>query len=360
MRFSLFHFARFLGIAVLISLLGIFPSRAFAELNGLSPYTNNPILAVVDGEPMILDDLKNAQIHDTMLQLYQMQAQVLKERVVRKLAIKHPEMKIEGEVPLPSNDDVIRFYKNTPGIMEMGSLEKMRDEIIEYLSKIYRNAYVDERYQLAIKKGWAKIYLKPPLQFKLKAQIGTAKLWFEEDDGPSRRVFLLEYSDFECPFCKRVQGTLAELRKHYGKEVQFGYRHFPLGFHKEAKYMAESVECARDQGKFWELHKLFYSIDGPMVSTKLDKYAKKAGVSNLKRFKACIKDGKYKSRVLDDLNEGMKLGIRGTPTFILGAYDLDTHTVHGELLSGAVSGEKFKKVIEKYLSISQAEANLAR
>ena len=80
----------------------------------------------------------------------------------------------------------------------------------------------------------------------------------------------------------------------------------------------------------------------------------------IKDFLTPTKDGKYKDRILNDLNEGMNLGIRGTPTFILGAYDTDTRTVSGELLSGAVSEKKFKKAIEKYLSASRAEANLVR
>lgn len=359
MRFFPFQFARSLGTSILISFLGIVPQAA-AESNELRPYTNNPILAIVDGEPLILDDVKNSQIHDTMVQLYQMQSQVLKESVLKKLVNNHPELKLGDGVPLPSQDDIARFYKNTLGIKEMGTLEKMRGEITGYLKKVYRGAYVDERYQLAIKKGWAKIYLKPPLEFKLRAQISTAKLWFEEGDESSRRVFLLEYSDFQCPFCRRVQNTLSNLRDHYSKDVQFGYRHFPLEFHKEAKYMAESVECARDQGKFWELHKLLYTNTDSVPKTKLHQYAKKAGVSNIRRFQTCLKEGKYKDRVLNDLNEGMKLGIRGTPTFILGAYDTDTRTVQGELLSGAVSEEKFKKAIEEYLSASRAEANLVR
>jgi protein-disulfide isomerase len=185
-------------------------------------------------------------------------------------------------------------------------------------------------------------------------------LWFDEGDSSSRRVFLLEYSDFQCPFCKRVQGTLGKLRKLYSKEVQFGYRHFPLEFHKEARYMAESVECARDQGRFWELQKLFYDNKDPVSRTNLRQFAKKAGVKNMRRFQTCLKERKYKDRVSNDLREGMKLGIRGTPTFILGTYDPETLTVHGELMSGAVSLEKFKASIEKYLSIFRAEANLPR
>lgn len=359
MQFLPVQFIRFLGIPILISLLGVSPPQTAAESNEPRPYINNPIVAIVDGEPVVLEDLENAQIHDAMVQLYQMQSRVLKEKVLEKLAKKHPELTLD-EAPLPSRDDVAGFYKNTLGIKEMGTLGKMRAEITEYLTKVFRSAHVEERYQLALKKGWAKVYLQPPLEFKLKAQVKTAKLWFDENDESSRRVFLLEYSDFQCPFCKRVQGTLDKLREQYSKEVQFGYRHFPLEFHKEAKYMAEAVECARDQGKFWQLQKLLYNNSNPVSRANLHQFAKKAGVKNIRRFQTCLKERKYKSRILLDLKDGMKLGIRGTPTFILGTFDTDTRTVHGELMSGAVSEEKFKKAIEKYLSISSAEANLAR
>jgi len=359
MRFYSLQLLKALGVSAVIFLL-LLPSYVHAESKELHPHTNNPILAIVDGESLTLEDLKNSQIHDAMVQLYQIQTHVLKERVIAKLAKNHPELKLESEVPLPAEEDIVLFYENTPGIKEMGTLEKMRSEIVGYLEKIFRSTYIDNRYQLAIKKGWAEIYLQPPLEFKLKAKVSTAKLWFDEDDNLARKVFLLEYSDFQCPFCKRVQGTLDKLRAQYSKEVQFGYRHFPLDFHKEARYMAESVECAREQGKFWELQKLLYANSDSVSRVKLHQYAKKAGVKNARRFQTCLKDRKYKDRVLNDLKEGMELGIRGTPTFILGFYDTDTRVVHGELLSGAVSEEKFKKAIEKYLSTSRTEASLAQ
>ena len=356
MHFSLLQVFKFLAILAVTFSTGLY---SYAEVKELSPHTNNPVLAVVDGEPITLEDLKNSQIHEAMVQLYQVQGQALKERVIAELAKNHPELKLEDEVPLPSESDVIRFYESTPGIKEMGTIEKMRGEITGYLKKVFRSTYVNDRYQLAVKKGWAKIYLQPPLEFKLKAKVNTAKLWFDEDDGLSREVFLLEYSDFQCPFCKRVQGTLSKLRELYSKEVQFGYRHFPLDFHKEARYMAESVECAREQEKFWALQKLLYDNKDPFSQAKIHRYAKNAGVKDLQKFQSCLKERKYKDRVLNDLKEGMRLGIRGTPTFILGTYDKENRVVHGELMSGAVSVEKFKEVFEKYLSISRAEASLA-
>ena len=360
MYFSSLQLFKVLKVSAIIYLLGLLPSYTYAEAKELRPHTNNPILAIVDGEPLTLEDLRNSQIHDAMVQLYRIQSQVLKEAVLAKLTKNHPDLKLGDEVPLPSEGDVVRFYENTPGIKEMGTLEKMRSEITEYLKKIFRNTYIEDRYQLAIKKGWAKVYLQPPLEFKLKAQVSTAKFWFDEDDGLTRKVFLLEYSDFQCPFCRRVQGTLNKLRDHYSKEVQFGYRHFPLDFHKEARFMAESVGCARDQGKFWELQKLLYAAGDSVSRAKLHQYAKKSGVKNARRFQACLKARKYKERVLNDLKEGMKLGIRGTPSFILGTYDADARVIHGELMSGAVSEEKFKQVIEKYLSTSRAEASVAQ
>jgi protein-disulfide isomerase len=188
-------------------------------------------------------------------------------------------------------------------------------------------------------------------------------LWAGEDAKISRKVFLLEYSDFQCPFCKRVQSTLKKLRKNYSEKVQFGYRHFPLPFHKEATFLAEAVECARDQNKFWEMQSVLYDIDDEtfvLSEVELVKLAKKAGVKNLKDFQTCAQKRKYKSRVTEDIRAGARLGIQGTPTFILGIYDLENGTVSGEMFSGAVSNEKFVEVIEKYLSLSRAEAKLVR
>jgi len=353
------HLARSLGIPVLTVFLTLSFSQASAEPSNLRPYDNNPVLAVVEGEPIILDDLKTQEIHGVMVQLHQMQELALKEKILEKLSGKHPEMKL-SQIPVPDRDDITRFYQSTPAVKELGTLEKMEGEIQEYLKKMFRTSYIEDRYQMAIKKGWAKVYLQPPLEFKLRAEIKTAKLWFEGDDGRSRRIFLLEYSDFQCPFCKRVQGTLDRLRKKYGKEVQFGYRHFPLDFHKGAKFLAESVECARDQDRFWEFQKILYEHSSTIERTNIYPYAKKAGVMNLRQFRTCVQERKYKNRVLNDFRDGIKLGIRGTPTFILGTFDPDTRTVSGDFMSGAVSEEKFSQVIEKYLSISRAEARLPR
>ena len=352
----------FLTLISLFLIFVVFPASLFADPPPVQIYTNNPVVATVDGEYLMMDDLKNAQIHDAMSQLHSMQSRLLKEKILQELTKKHPGF-LDDDVPEVTAKEITRFYETTPGVKQLGTLEKMRDEIREYLEKTYRDSYIEEKYQHALEKKWVKIYLKPPSEFRVVAQVGTAMLWHNEDSKKYRKVFVLEYSDFQCPFCKRVQGTLDTLRKTYSDKVQFGYRHFPLPFHKEAKVLAEAVECARDQGRFWQLQSILYehtSDSQNLAEADIINLAKKAGVRELKDFQKCWKGRKYTTRVSDDVREGVRLGIQGTPTFVLGLYDPDSGTVSGEMFSGAVAEDRFVQAIEKYLALTRAEAKLVR
>ena len=117
-----------IGCLILFSLLLFFPSISFSDPVKRSYYSNNPIVAEVDGEPIHLDDLKHVRIQDALVQLHQMKTRALKERVLEKLAKKHPEF--TGKAKLKVSDaEVKNFYEQTPGIKELGSLQQMRAEI---------------------------------------------------------------------------------------------------------------------------------------------------------------------------------------------------------------------------------------
>ncbi len=329
------------------------PASLFADPVVSSFYSNNPIVAEVDGEPIHLDDLKHARIQEALVQLYQMKNRSLKEKVLEKLAKKHPELGMETNLKV-SDEEIEKFYNNTPGIKDLGSLQQMQNEIQDYLKNSYRNIYIEQQYQHAVKKGWVKIYLTPPNDFRLQAGVGTAMLW--SDENKLARVFVLEYSDFQCPFCKRVQNTLTQIRKKYSQKVQFGYRHFPLPFHKEAKIFAQAVECARDQDKFWELQRwLFENMTQGYSEKKVLDGAQVSGVKDVDSFRLCLKKGKYLQRVEKDIQDGIEIGIQGTPTFVVGSFDQNSRIVSGEMFSGAVSQEKFVKTIEKYLTLTGRE-----
>ena len=323
-------------------------------------YSNNPVAAEVDGKPIYLDDLKHIRIQEALKQLYEMQTRALKEKILDKLSEKHPDSFLE-KAPKVTQAEIKKFYESNPAIKEIGNLSQVSAEIRDYLEKSFRQVHVDRQYQHGIQQGWVKVYLEPPNDFRLVAGLGTAMLWEKENVPLTRRVFVLEYSDFQCPFCKRVQTTLEKIRKKYSNEVHFGYRHFPLPFHKEAQGLAQAVECARDQDKFWELQSLLYkNISNSANDKEVIGMAKLAGIENIRDFEFCWRNGKYAERVQNDISDGIDLGIQGTPTFILGAYDPENLTVSGEMFSGAVSEEKFIQVIEKYLSSVRTEAKLSR
>jgi protein-disulfide isomerase len=329
-------------------------SLATAESNSkATTYDNNPIIAKLDGQPIFLDDLKNAKIQDNLVQLYRMQKDVLKRQVLSSLLQNHPEIS-DIEPPKLSLGDMKQFYESTPGIKDLGSFEEMKERIRDYLGKIFEANYNDRIYQLALQKGWLVEFLKEPNDFRLVASLGTAVRYFGDSKSTKKKVAVLEYSDFQCPFCKRVQKTLKKLRVEYKDKVQFAYRHFPLPFHKQASSIAEAVECARDQNKFWELQSIIYQKQEVLEVGDILRAADEAGVENMGDFKSCWDGGKYKARVQNDLKEGAQMGIQGTPTFIIGSFDAETDTISGEMFSGAVPEEKFISTIKKYLRAAES------
>lgn len=319
-------------------------------------FHNNPRVAVVEGHDIRLDDLKNPQIQDMMQRLHSMQSILLKQKTIELLQDEHPEI-LEIRAARINREDIIRMYQEEMGLDDMEGLNSaaVQNMIRNYVERLRQDAYLKElnqRYEFAMNKGWVEDYFEAPNDFKLVAGIGTAMLWFKPNQKEPRKVFLMEYSDFLCPFCKKVQTTLNHLRQTYGDKVQFGYRHFPL--HKEAFAIAEAVECARVQGRFWEYQTAVYQDPQAFKSEEaLIRTAHDVGVDNLKEFKACMVEGRFRDRVERDFRQGIEIGIQGTPTFIIGTYNFAESTIHGEMFSGAVSSEQFVRTIEKYIELSK-------
>lgn len=152
-------------------------------------------------------------------------------------------------------------------------------------------------------------------------------------------ITLVEFSDFECPFCERHYPTGNQILSNYKGKVRLVYKHFPLSFHPNAQKAAEASECASEQGKFWEYHdKLFTNQPGGLSTDKFKQWAGELKL-NTKNFNDCLDTGKYAAKVRADSQEGSQKGVNGTPaTFI-----------NGELVSGAVPYEQFKQIIDSLL-----------
>lgn len=153
-------------------------------------------------------------------------------------------------------------------------------------------------------------------------------------------ITLVEFSDFECPFCERHYPTLNKILNDYSGKVRLVYKHFPLGFHPNAQKAAEASECADEQGKFWEYHdKLFENLDTGYSTENFKKWAKDLGL-NSGKFNDCLDSGKFAQKVQNDYQEGIGKGVNGTPaTFI-----------NGQLVSGALPYEAFKQIIDSLLT----------
>jgi protein-disulfide isomerase len=179
----------------------------------------------------------------------------------------------------------------------------------------------------------------------------VVKVSIAKDDhvtgAKSPKIYLVEYSDFQCPYCQSHHNTLAQVMKDYGSKVALVYRHYPLSFHQNADIAANASECASEQGKFWQYHDVLFTKgqgDGTgLGQADLEQYAKNLGL-NFSKFQSCLASKKYSTRISNDITVGNSLGVQGTPaTFIV---DKDGN---GELISGAVPYETFKAAIEAKL-----------
>lgn len=168
---------------------------------------------------------------------------------------------------------------------------------------------------------------------------------------PSATLTLVEFSDYQCPFCRRYfQNTWPELDGDYvvtGK-LRYVFRDFPLEkIHHEAFKAAEAAHCAGDEGKYWEMHDRLFSNQDDLSTDALAAQAAASGL-DVDAFRACVADGANAAKVRADLAEGRKLGVTGTPTFFLGLSD-GNEVKHVKRIRGAHPATVFKQEIEALL-----------
>jgi protein-disulfide isomerase len=151
-----------------------------------------------------------------------------------------------------------------------------------------------------------------PLTAELQAKIAAS-------DAPSfgpadAKVTLVEFSDFECPYCVRAASVVTDIKKNYADKVRFVFRQFPLGFHKDAHGAAQAALAANAEGKFWEFHDKLFANQKAIDTASLEKYAKELG---LKKVTSALSDKTYAAQVDADMKLGAEVGVQGTPTLFI-------------------------------------------
>ncbi len=176
------------------------------------------------------------------------------------------------------------------------------------------------------------------------APVGPVDVPVTDDDhirgNKNAEVTLVEFSDFECPFCGRFKPTVDQALREYGDKIRLVYKHFPLdSIHPYARPAAEASECAAEQGKFWEYHDALFTNQDKLSNEYFGQLATELGL-DANKFSGCVTSGKYKQKVEADYQLGLASGVQGTP-----------HTlVNGIAISGAESYAVVKARIDAALA----------
>jgi protein-disulfide isomerase len=241
---------------------------------------------------------------------------------------------VTSRVAPVSDEDAKKFYEENKGRIS-GQYEPLKERIKQYLTERNRKQAQDAFMKTLRSEAKVAILLEPP-RIDIPVEGSPTR---GEPDAP---IVIVEFSDFECPFCRRSQDTLKVLKQKYPTQIKWVFKDFPLSFHARAMPAAIASRCAGEQGKYWEYHDKLFSGAG-LQETDLDRYAKEIGLDTAK-FAECVKSDRFKQSVNADMELGQSVGVTGTPAFF----------VNGRMLSGAVPPEAFVEIIDDELARKNA------
>jgi len=241
---------------------------------------------------------------------------------------------LKGEIKI-SDAEFKKFVKDR-NIPEANINDQVKERINAYLKDQKKEELAQAYLAKLTKDSPVEVYFKKP-KSNIQVDIGEAPL----EGGENAKVTIVEFSDFQCPFCARSSKVLDEVHKKYGNKVKIAFKQFPLPMHNNAMGAAEASMCVYDQNKdkFWKFQSIAFSNQDKLDMDGLTQHAKAVGVDPTK-FKTCMDAHQYSEWVKKDLVYGEKLGVRSTPTLF----------VNGQLLSGAPSIEVISEVIDEELS----------
>ena len=310
-------------------------------------------LAEVDGQVITSEEVEQAlgaSLTRLQEQLYTLKRQKVQALIDERLLAKEAARRgisvaalLDGEVVpkvgLLTEQEIERFYQANKGRLR-GDEATAREQIRAYLQNQKLQAQREAYLKTLRSQAKIVVHLKPPPISR--AEVGTDGAPFK--GGATAPVTIVEFQDFHCPFCKRVQGTIGELLARYGDKVKVVHRDFPIDqLHPRARKGHEAARCANEQGKFWAYHDKLYE-NAPKASLEhLKAFAQEVGL-DVPAFEQCVASGKHRAAVQRDVEEGQRLGVTGTPTFF----------INGRQLSGAQPLETFAQAIDEELAARPA------
>ena len=241
---------------------------------------------------------------------------------------------VEKAVPNPPDDQMKQVFDQAQAAGKLPpnvTFEQVKPQIAQFLTQAPREKAIEDLFKKLLKEQNGALYLSEP-----RVQV--------EATGPSKGpasapVTIVEFSDFQCPYCGMATKELHQVMGQYGDKVRLVFRNFPLDFHKQAQKAAEAGLCAQEQGKFWEMHDKMFENQRELEVEKLKEYAKGLGLDAAK-FDQCLDSGKMAEQIKKDQAAGEALGVTGTPAFV----------INGIFRGGALQAEQFKQLIDDELA----------
>ena len=324
------------GMCLLILLLA-------APVLGQTPET---ILARINDKEITqkqVDDSIGAQIYPLQQQLYAIRKAALENLVTRKIleseaagsGIPVEELRkqlTQGEIRV-TDAQVEEAYKQNASFFASMSPDEARERLRLDLENQARMKNYRAGLEALRKKWIVNIDFSPPVFVtELDDGVSPAK------GSANPRVTIVEFSDFECPFCSQVQSTLKQLLESYGTDVRLVFKHLPLEGHRNSFPAARAAYCAAEQDRFWQFHDaLFSSRD--LSPPALEKIASDLGLAPA-RFQTCLNSEQSRAAIVKDLETAKLFRIDSTPSFI----------VNGKLIKGALSFADFQRIIAQELN----------
>ena len=308
--------------------------------------TQGEVLATVDGYEITrqeVEELSPDQFIQAKQELHALTERAVDQAIDRKLVELEAEkegLDVDGlmvrdvvsklpEVSQAEVDSVYNLYREQ---LNNAPVDSVAPQIRAFLSRMQRSKAM-EVYVAQLRALHDVRHLLEPARIEVEA-IGPSK---GSADAP---ITLVEFSDFECPFCVRVLPTLDQVQEKYGDQVRIVYRQFPLnGIHPNAQLSAEASLCADAQGKFWEMHDAIFEARGKADADGLKTMAVDLGMDP-EVFNGCLDSREFRGQVEADLEAGRKAGVTGTPALF----------INGRFLSGAQPFNVVAKVIDDELT----------
>jgi len=331
---------------LLIAFVLLMSSASFVSLSAKT--VDSRAAAIIDNQiityQQVIDPIKN-DLYQAELKVYNLKFTQLKNMLLNRLIQSDPLSK-----GMTADSYIDQYILNDiqATAAEIEQFIRARQIPAEKINQELRSQihdYIISQKESQIISAWLKkkgaahglvINLSKPERPRIEIPINGAPTLGKDDAV----VTLIEYSDFQCPYCSKAEATIKQLQKNYPGKIKLVYKQFPLGFHQDAQKAAEASLCANEQSTdyFWKLHEYMFANPRNLSTENLIAQASQMGMDK-DRFSRCLTTGKFYTQVQQDIIEGQKYGVSSTPMFF----------INGIVVKGAQPYANFAKIIEEEL-----------